>query len=140
MASSLVSNLSLVNNGLNGIITPSSSTSPPLNTLSGSTSNTSPTYANYQNNVILQTAQQQQQQQPQQPQQLQQAHQQQLAYENYYNTNYLTAQYQNGLAQNPYRHLTQAADYMNPSVIPDSLHSTYGLQRPEMWSHKFHGF
>jgi hypothetical protein len=141
MTSSLVSNLSLVNNGLNGIITPSSSTSPPLNTLGGSTLTTSPTYLNYQNNnnSILQPQQQQQQQQQQQHE-LQQNHQQQLAYENYYNTNYLTAQYQNGLAQNPYRHLTQATDYMTASVIPESLQNPYGLQRPDMWSHKFHGF
>ena len=150
IAGSLISNLATSSIGLNGIITPSSSTSPPINTLISTNSNTPPIYSyqsngnnNNNNNNQLQIQQHQQQhqqqlhlQQQQQQQQLQQQGipQQQQQYDNYYNANYLTS-YQNGLAQNPYRHL-QATDYMSANDCYNNIQRTTA----DMWAHKFHGF
>lgn len=139
---SLISNLATSSIGLNGIITPSSSTSPPINTLISTNSSTPPIYsyqANGNNNQLqIQHQQQQQLQLQQQQQQLQQQQglpqQQQQQYDNYYNANYLSS-YQNGLAQNPYRHL-QATDYMNANDCYNNIQRTTA----DMWAHKFHGF
>ena len=148
MTGSLISNLASSSIGLNGIITPSSSTSPPINTLISNTSSTPPIYSyqtNGNTNSQLQLQQQQQlqlhhhhhqQQQQQQTIPQQQQQQQQLSYDNYYNPNYLTT-YQNGLTQNPYRHLQ--ADYMSAVTATDCYNN---IQRTtaDMWAHKFHGF
>ena len=144
----------------NGVLTPISNTSPPVNATLNNNSTVSPTFQNnYQqitnsnknlnpnndantnlvtncvnsiNAEISNTALNHQNHGFQQVQH-------QIPYDTYYGTTYLS-NYSNGFSQNPYRHYP-AADYVSAAVVAsDCLQNSYNLQRADIWPHKFPGF
>jgi hypothetical protein len=118
IASSIWSPVMSSNLGV-GLITPSSSTSPPLATCPVTSASTQYSY---------QTQQQQQQQHQQHQQQQLQQQQMQSTYD-YYNTNYL---YQNGY------YMTNPSSIATPTDAYTSLAQRTAAD--SMWPHKFHGF